>query len=385
MPTVTVRIESAISDIAAEQWDDLTDDGNPFLRHAFLAALERHGAVSLEYGWQPCHFTLRDTAGQLLAAMPAYLKYNSHGEFIYDWSWAAAYERAGGRYYPKLFCGIPFSPATGPRLLVAPAVSSPADLRDQLVRAALAWVARHGLSSAHWALLTPTDRDCLAKHGLCLRQDCQYHWCNGEYADFEAFLSAFTAAKRKKVRRERRRVAEQGIVFERRRGDTLTATEWALFHRFYTDTFERHYNIPVFSQAFFQDLGANMGAQIMVVLARHSGEPVAGAFNLQGPAGLYGRYWGCLADYHSLHFETCYYQGIDYAIQQGLPRFEPGAQGEHKIARGFLPTSTWSAHYIRDPGFCRAVADHCQRERDAMQMQCRALAAHSPFRPSTTE
>lgn len=367
--------------IDAGEWNALVGDF-PFLRHEFLIALERHGAVGREFGWIPYYLILRDAAdGPIAAAAPTFLKTNSYGEFVFDFAWAHAYERNGLPYYPKMVAAAPYTPATGPRLLVAPR-------RDfqSTAHALIDALCRHGeelqLSSVHWLFPNERDQVALQQQGLLLRTDIQYHWANADYRDFDDFLDRFSSRKRKKARRERRRVAEQGIELVRRGGDEMDAAEWARAHHFYESTFERKWNVPVLTRAFFEEIGRTMGERIVVVFARHGGRDVAGAILFRGGDTLYGRYWGCDADYHSLHFEACYYQGIDYAIAHGLQRFEPGAQGEHKIARGFLPVYTQSAHWIRHPGFREAIEDYLQRERALIVERYHELQAESPFRAS---
>ncbi len=365
--------------VDAREWNALAG-AFPFLRHEFLSALQRHGCLGREFGWIPYYLVLREApGGPIAAAAPTFLKLNSFGEFVFDFAWAHAYERHGLRYYPKLVAAAPFTPATGPRLLVAP------DRERGATAAALAAAVREhagelGVSTLHW--LFPPERDLasLRDDGLLIRDDIQYHWTNAGYADFDDFLAAFSSRKRKKARRERRRVHEQGIELVRRHGHEMDDAEWSLAHHFYTSTFEKKWNIPVLTREFFAEIGRTMGEQIVVVFARHAGRTVAASILFRGGNTLYGRYWGCDADCHSLHFEACYYQGIEYAIEQGLERFEPGAQGEHKIARGFLPTWTHSAHWIAEPMFRDAIRDHIERERAVLQSRYRELMSESPFR-----
>ena len=375
-----MRLEplQSVEAIAADEWNALVGE-YPFLRHEFLLALERHGALGRAYGWLPHYLVLRDADGTIAAAAPTFLKYNSYGEFVFDFAWAHAYERHGLAYYPKLVAAAPFTPATGPRMLVAPGQDREA-LCKRLAEAVRAHCAELGLSGCHWLFPMADELEQLRRAGLLIRSDIQYHWTNAGYAGFDDFLSALSSRKRKKIRRERRRVAEQGIRLVRRRGDEMTPGEWALAHHFYATTFERKWNIPVLSRGFFEELGATMGDRIVVVLAQAQGRAIAAAILFQGGGTLYGRYWGCETEHHSLHFEACYYQGIDHAIAHGLDRFEPGAQGEHKIARGFLPTWTHSAHWIAHPGFRRAIADHLEREHVLMEQQHAELETWSPFR-----
>ncbi|WP_067562058.1 GNAT family N-acetyltransferase [Halofilum ochraceum] len=374
-----LEVLKRFDDVEPAEWNALAGEF-PFLRHEFLSALQRHGCIGRDYGWIPYFLLLRDgPEGALLAAAPTFLKLNSFGEFVFDFAWAEAYERHGLRYYPKLVAAAPYTPATGPRLLVAPGQER------ERVAATLAAAVREqaeelGVSSLHWLFPVEHDLETLSADGLLIRDDIQYHWTNDGYADFDAFLEAFTSRKRKKARRERRRVQEQGIEIVRRHGSDMDAEEWTLAHHFYAATFEKKWNIPVLTRDFFAELGRTMGDRIIVVFARIAGRTVAAAILFRGGDTLYGRYWGCDADFHSLHFELCYYQGIEYAIEQGLQRFEPGAQGEHKIARGFLPTWTHSAHWIAEPAFRDAIADYLDRERQLLAAHFRELASGSPFR-----
>lgn len=372
-------IYDAIDNISAAAWNALASTDDPFLRHEFLAALERHGCVGHALGWLPQHLVIEDAAGELLGAAPMYIKYNSYGEFVFDWSWADAYERTGRRYYPKLVVAVPYTPATGPRLLLR---QSPDKERvaDALIEAAVAHARDIGASSLHWLFTTEEDTRRLERHGLMRRTGCQFHWQNRGYSSFDDYLGAFSSGKRKKIKRERRRVAEAGVAIDMIRGDQADGQQWALIHNFYRHTFDTKGGIPTLSLPFFREIAATMGDQILLVMARDGGRDVAGAISFVGEDTLYGRHWGCLADYHSLHFEACYYQGLDYAIARGLRRFEPGAQGEHKISRGFLPTPTWSAHWIADPMFRDAISDFLLRETKAMDGYIDELSGHSPFR-----
>jgi predicted N-acyltransferase len=374
-----ICIETSLENIRPEEWDALGGDADPFLAHAFLVGLERHGCVGETFGWYPHHLLIRDEAKRLIGAMPMYLKTNSYGELVFDWSWASAYERAGRRYYPKLVVGIPYTPITGRRLLCAADVDT-VTVKNALIQSAIKLAADNGLSSIHWLFLNAEDRAHLKDNGMLLRRDCQYHWHNRGYADFEAFVGDFSSRKRKKVNRERRRVEEQGIELKTLHGDEIDADGWAMFHRFYVDTFEKNAGIPTLTLPFFEEIGARLADRIVMVVAEHDGRPVAAALNFRNDEALFGRYWGCDRDFHSLHFEACYYQGIDYCIEHGLDRFEPGAQGEHKIARGFLPTTTWSAHWIGDEEFRAVIDTFCRRERHFMAQRCQELMSWSPFR-----
>jgi predicted N-acyltransferase len=370
---------SAIADIPAAQWNRLAGDDSPFLRHEFLDAMERHGCVGESLGWLPRHLALRDADGHLVAGAPCYLKFNSYGEFVFDWSWADAYRRKGLRYYPKLVIASPYTPATGPRLLTGDSPARDAHARA-LIQGAIRVAEEAGVSSLHWLFTADDEQTLLESHGLLRRVGCQFHWHNRAYTSFEDYLGTFTAEKRKKVKRERRRVVESGVRIRRIPGNAVTEAEWATFHRLYCDTFDKRGGIPTFSLPFFQTIGETMGESLLLVLAEYGNDIVAAAFDLVGTRSLYGRHWGCFQDFHSLHFEACYYQGLDYCIEKGLTRFEPGAQGEHKVSRGFLPTATWSAHWIADPAFRDAIARFVNLEAEGMDDYIAEMRTHSPYR-----
>jgi predicted N-acyltransferase len=375
-------VATSLDRITATEWNRLLPaDGNPFLRHEFLAALERHGCVGERWGWLPRHL-LAYEGTKVVGAAPLYLKYNSYGEFVFDWSWAEAYRRAGLAYYPKLVAAVPYTPVTGPRLLVAPDADT-AGVRSALTDAALELARELKASSLHWLFTDPEETRHLAAAGLARRMGCQFHWCNRGYRDFDDFLDGFTAAKRKKIRRERRRVTEAGIELEVLDGHAADQHRWRIFYDFYQDTFDKLGGYATLSLEFFQALGAAMPDNIVLVLARREGDYVAGALSLRGKEALYGRHWGCREEYHSLHFEACYYAGIDYAISHGLRRFEPGAQGEHKVARGFIPTSTWSAHWIAHPDFAEAVERFTREEQRLTAEYMRELTTHLPYKGDT--
>ncbi|MCC7410730.1 MAG: N-acetyltransferase [Gammaproteobacteria bacterium] len=376
-----IRVTAALAGVAAADWNRLAGDAYPFLRHEFLGALEEFDCLAPQ-GWKPVHL-LAYAGDRLAGALPLYLKSNSIGEFVFDWSWADAYERAGGRYYPKLVSAIPFVPATGPRLLVAPDAGDPGAVRDALVDAAVHLGEQMQLSSLHCLFPSEVDRVVLGRHGLLLRMGCQYHWHNEGYADFDDFLGALTSKRRKQIRRERREVSAAGIEFEILPGDAIDARQWRTFYEFYCSTFHRRWGEPRLTLAFFQALGRRLPAETLLFLARErGGDYVAGAFALRGADTLYGRHWGCSAQVPFLHFELCYYRTIEYCIEQGLARLDAGAQGEHKIARGFRPVRTWSAHWLRDDGFRSAVADFLDRETRMIDAYVADLDSHSPYRDS---
>lgn len=368
----------AIRDIAPARWNALTGTDHPFVRHEFLAALERHGVISADNGWVAHHLILTE-GDELLAAAPAYLKGNSWGEFVFDYGWAQAYARNGLDYYPKLVIAAPYSPVNGPRMLLHP--DYPADgLRRALADGAREMTESMGLSSVHWLFVSPPDLEALGQAGYSRRDGCQYHWRNAGYADFDDFLAGFSSKKRKNIRQERRRVANQGISLRTLHGQEIDANLWRILHQFYEQTFHLHGNIPVISASCFAELGEKLTDRVVVFLAELEGNPIAAAICLRSSDTLYGRYWGAVADFDGLHFEACYYQGIEYCIEHGIDRFEPGAQGEHKVARGFLPTLTYSAHHLTDPQFQAAVDDFLARERPAVQAYARDLTAEGPYR-----
>lgn len=376
-----MQVEScdSLASVPAAQWNALTDGSNPFVRHEFLLALEKHGCVAAEHGWHPFHLLLRDDDNELIAAAPGYVKTNSYGEFVFDWAWADAYERAGGQYYPKLICAVPFTPATGPRLLVNNQQHA-AEYAAALYDAAIAIVEQQKWSGVHWLFPPEHQARALDERHYLLRIGCQYIWSNDNYSDFEDFLSRCTAKKRKNMRRERKRVAEQQVSLQVMHGNELTFEDWQQVTAFYLDTFNRKWGTPTLNADFFADIGSTMGEQVIVVFATHDNQRVACSVMLKGKDTLFGRYWGCNADFHSLHFEACYYQGIDYCIRHGLQRFEPGAQGEHKIGRGFKPTLTWSAHYLCNESFSDAVKRFLDQERPMMREHCEKLHELLPFK-----
>jgi predicted N-acyltransferase len=373
-----VKVVSSIHPIGREAWNAVSGTDNPFLRFEFLAALETHQGVGQRFGWLPCFLTAYEGA-ELVGAVPLYLKNNSYGEFVFDWSWADAYQRAGLAYYPKAVVAVPYTPATGPRILTA--VHADRDrVAGALIDLAQEWSASQNLSSLHWLFPDATDTRRLEDHGLLLRLGCQFHWQNRGYRDFDDFLEGFSSRKRKKVRRERRYVEQAGIDIRIVHGHQVSATELETMHDLYRSTFDKKSGHATLSLEFFREIAVTMGEQLVLVIATRDSRIVAGAICLRSGDTLYGRHWGCYDDYHSLHFEACYYQGIDYCIANGLSTFEPGAQGEHKISRGFLPTPTWSAHWLADERFRAIVGRFLQQETEAMRDYMLELEQHSPFR-----
>jgi uncharacterized protein len=376
---VTVKVVSALSDIPAAAWDACAGSDNPFVSHAFLEALEASGSATAESGWLPQHLALEDERGTLLGAVPLYLKSHSYGEYIFDWGWASAYERAGGRYYPKLQCAVPFTPVTGPRLLLRP--GAPEAAADTLVAAMVELARRHKVSSLHVTFPTEPEWQRLGEAGFLQRIGQQFHWENQGYGSFDEFLEALNSRKRKQIRRERRDALQGGIEIEMLTGDDIKSAHWDTFYRFYRSTSDRKWGEAYLTRRFFDLLGERMAERVLLVMAKKGGRYVAGALNLFGSETLFGRNWGCLGDFPFLHFEACYYRAIDFAIARGLKRVEAGAQGQHKIQRGYLPTPVYSAHWIRDPGFARAVADFVKRERHALESEMEQLEETlSPFR-----
>ncbi|GLQ97603.1 GNAT family N-acetyltransferase [Dyella mobilis] len=374
---IEARFHDSIDDIPAAKWDALCPDDNPFLSHAFLAGLERTGCIRPDWGWQAHHLGLYRN-GELLAAAPLYLKGNSHGEFVFDWSWASAWERAGGDYYPKLLNAVPYSPVTGPRLLVGRDAGQAPALRELLVQAMQQRAEDLRLSSVHANFLDAPD--LRAFHGEWLaRSDVQFHWHNQGYADFDGFLSTLNHKKRKNIRHERQRVAAHGLRIGIRGGAELDAKSWRRVHALYASTFDAKGNHAALTESFFQHLRKELGNAVQLALAWQGEEIVAMGLLLRSSTTLYGRYWGACVDLPDLHFELCYYQGIEYAIAHGLQRFEPGAQGEHKLARGFLPTHTHSRHYLLHEGFRDAVARALAQEREGVDAYAEELLDHSPF------
>jgi len=378
-----VRVHRRINEIGRPAWDACAGapahQGNPFIAYDFLDILEESGCAVERTGWGPQHLTVEDEAGAVAAVAPVYLKSHSQGEYIFDHSWADAYERAGGRYYPKLLCAAPFSPVTGPRLLVRDDVDRD-EGRRYLLGGALALCDRFEVSNLGVNFPTEDEWAFMGDQGLLLRQNQQYHWHNADYATFDDFLGALSSGRRKTIRRERRD-ANAGLEIEMLTGAALTEAHWDAFYQFYMDTGSRKWGRPYLNRLFFSLLGERMADRVLLVMARRGSRYIAGALNLIGGDCLYGRNWGCLEDVPFLHFELCYYRAIDFAIARGLARVEAGAQGQHKIARGYLPSAVYSAHYIADRGLRNAVGRFLEEERRAVQGEMDWLAEeYSPFR-----
>jgi predicted N-acyltransferase len=370
-------IHPSIEEFDARAWNALETTNNPFLRHEFLALLERTHCVGAEAGWQPAYVALHDGA-QLAAAAPAYVKSHSYGEFVFDFSWAQAYARFGLAYYPKLVIGVPFTPVNGPRLLVG---ANPQGRSRKALIAALEQLAMEShWSSVHALFPLAPDTEAFTSAGWLTRRDVQFHWHNQNYCDFDDFLATFTADKRKKAKRERRRVAEQGVTFETLLGPDIPLNILDTAYLFHRQTFLRHGHEPYLTREFFRAVPAALGEHFMLKVAWHANIPVAIAVFFWHADALYGRYWGAADNFHSLHFETCYHQGVEFCIERGIARFEPGTQGEHKVSRGFEPSITHSAHWISDARFRNAIADYVTREGAQVDAYADAIRTHVPYR-----
>jgi predicted N-acyltransferase len=388
--SVLLRTVPRIADVPAADWDacargreaigaDPTRLDNPFISHAFLRALEESGSATRETGWLPQHLLLEDRSGALIACMPCYLKSHSQGEYVFDHGWADAYLRAGGRYYPKLQASVPFTPVTGKRLLVR-ACDDPREREALLLQAAVQITDRLGVSSLHVTFPTHEEWRLAGERGLLQRTDRQFHWQNHNYRSFEDFLASLASRKRKPIRQERREAHQRGIAIEWVTGSDLSEAHLDAFFVFYTDTGSRKWGSPYLTRQCFSLLRESMPGQMLLILAKRADRYIAGALNFIGADALYGRYWGGIEEHPFLHFEVCYYQAIDFAIARGIARVEAGAQGAHKLARGYLPSETYSAHYIADPALRRAVADYLKRERRAVAQEIALLSEESPYR-----
>ncbi|RYY43578.1 MAG: N-acetyltransferase [Sphingomonadales bacterium] len=374
MSELVAKIGGSVGAFDAAAWDRLVPDANPFMRHGFLTALEDSGSVGEGTGWQPAPIVIENDAGDLLGAMPAYLKGHSQGEYVFDHNWADAFERAGGRYYPKLQIAAPFTPATGPRLLM-----SDDALAKPLLGVAEQLCTQNGFSSAHATFIAPEQVPLFEDAGWLIRHDIQFHWSNRGYADFEDFLATLSSRKRKDLRKERA-AAQAEVEIVRLRGDDIRPEHWDYFWQFYQDTGARKWGSPYLTRAAFDLIHERLGDAVLLILALQDSVPIAGAMNVIGKDAIYGRYWGCTREVRFLHFELSYYQAIDAAIELGLSRVEAGAQGGHKLARGYEPVKTTSAHWIADPGFRAAIADFLERERAGVAADANYLETRTPFR-----
>jgi hypothetical protein len=356
---------------------DAAPDPHPFTRYEFFEAVEESGSATARTGWRPCHLVI-ERGDEICGLMPLYLKNHSRGEYVFDWGWADAFERAGGSYYPKLQASVPFTPVTGPRLLTASGNAE--EMRGALLAAGASAVRELGASSLHITFLTEEEWRAAGDIGFLQRTDQQFHWENRGYSNFDEFLKELSSSKRKNLRKERAAVFAEGVEFEWLTGPEITEAHWDRFFAFYMDTGSRKWGSPYLTREFFSRAGESMGEQIVLILAKRHGRYIAGALNFMGEGALFGRNWGCSEFVPFLHFETCYYQAIEFAIARGLKRVEAGAQGEHKLLRGYLPVPTYSAHYIAHAGLRRAIADYLCREREAVAEQIEILSEHGPYR-----
>jgi uncharacterized protein len=381
---ITLSVHGAIRELDAAEWDICAGDINPSVSHAFLNALEESGSATTRSGWAPQHLAFRNRDGRLLGAVPMYLKSHSYGEYVFDWGWADAYERAGGRYYPKLLCAVPFTPVPGPRLLIAP--DAPPATRRHLIAGMIELARQRKLSSVHINFPEATDFAELGEAGFLQRIGQQFHWTNNGYRDFDDYLAALNHRKRKAVKKERREALAGGnIEIDLLTGSDLTEKAWDAFYRLYLGTSDRKWGQAYLTRRFFSMLGERMPDNVVLFMARRGRDYIAGAFNLLGRETIYGRNWGAHREYRFLHFECCYYRAIEFACQRGLKRVEAGAQGPHKLQRGYLPVPTYSAHWLPEPSFRRAVAQFLARERDMVEQKIEHLGEYSPFRHAEEE
>jgi predicted N-acyltransferase len=375
-----VKQIDSMTQVDCTAWNRLAGDAYPFLRHEFLSALEQSGSVSAQTGWEPAHLLVMDEE-ELVAFMPLYLKRHSWGEYVFDQSWAQAYRQQGLDYYPKWLTAIPFTPCQGARI-VSKAAADPLEVMQLLLGFIKQLSAQRDISSWHCLFPIEHQAEQLRSLGLSIREGVQFHWFNRGYHDFNDFLQTLNAGKRKMLKRERRKISEQGVSLLRIAGPDVSEAQWRAFFRFYTMTYLKRGSQPYLNPAFFQQIAATMGEQLLLVLAVKEDKYIAAALSFIGADTLYGRYWGCDEEHHSLHFETCYYQGLDYCIEHGLQRFDSGAQGEHKIARGFEPITTYSAHWIKDNRFAKAIGRFLAGEQEAMRLYKQDAATYLPFKQS---
>ena len=378
---VALKILTRVGDVDEAAWDACAGPETPFVSHAFLSSLEDSGSAVEDEGWGAQHLTLEDETGRLIGVVPVYVKSHSQGEYVFDHGWAHAFENAGGKYYPQLVAGVPFSPVPGPRLLIHPEADY-SRVMATLAAGLMQLCEMHEASSVHVNFLPKEQWEALGEYGFLLRQGQQFHWKNNGYKTFDDFLQALSSRKRKNIRKERQAVVDAGVVVRALSGDDLKPEHWDAFYSFYRDTTDRKWGWDYLKRGFFDLLQERMRDRVVLVMCEYNGQPVAGALNLKGTDTLYGRNWGALAKFKNLHFEACYYKAIEYAIDNGLQRVEAGAQGQHKIQRGYLPTPTYSAHYIAHEGFRRAVADFVRRERQAVGEDIEILMEYSPFKKS---
>lgn len=382
---LSVCVHEGASRISPREWDACANPPgrpyNPFLAHAFFLSLEESDSASARKGWLPCHLALKESNGAADAILPCYLKSHSNGEYVFDHAWAHAFERAGGRYYPKLQTAVPFTPVTGSRFLARPGFPE-AEARKRLAAAAIETAKQLRASSWHVTFASKEEWEALGQSGLLRRTDTQYHWHNRGYEDFDGFLAALSSRKRKTVRKEREQARRSGVTIEWLTGCDIKPAHWDAFFSFYMDTGSRKWGAPYLNREFFRLIGERMADRILLVMGKRDGAYVAGALNFIGTGTIYGRYWGSLETHNFLHFETCYYQAIEYAIANKIAHVEAGAQGEHKLARGYAPETTYSLHYLADPGLASAVSNYLRQERKAVQCQQEAMNEALPYKRS---
>lgn len=381
MSELKIRIASGAVELSRDTWNDLGEPGHPFLNADFLRIVEECGVAAPESGWQPLHLVASQNGAEV-GLLPLYLKTHSHGDFIYDWSWSSVWERFGRRYYPRLMSGLPYTPVAGPRLLVSKRCANGREVRKALVHAAREIVAENGFSTWHAALASPADIATFEECGLLVSHDVQFQWADAGFGDFDGFLQSFSAEKRRKVRAERRRAGQSGLRIDVRHGDEIRAKEWPALHALYKSTFDRFGNFAAFSAECFAELAKTLGDRMVIFTASDGELPIAVSICFRSDDTLFGRYWGARRQVDSLHFELCFYQGIDYCLRNGLTRFEPGAGGEHKIARGFTPQIVRSAHWIPDVEMRRLIAPHLERQKGGVAAYRDEASAHLPFRQS---
>jgi predicted N-acyltransferase len=375
MSGVTARAVQSINDIPAAEWDRCAGEENPFVSHAFLSALEDSGSVNADTGWAPYHVTIENEDGSLRGCVPMYLKSHSQGEYVFDQSWAHAYESAGGSYYPKLQVSVPFSPVTGPRML-----APDSETRDLLLSACVQFADSLEISSLNITFPNHEEWVQMGAAGLLLRKDQQFIWSNDDYGTFDDFLAALSSRKRKNIRKERKKAIENGVEVEWVTGSDLTESHWDAFYNFYVDTSNRKWGQPYLNRSFFSLIGERMPDNVLLIMCKRDGHYIAGAINFIGTKALFGRNWGCIEHHPCLHFEACYYQAIEFAIDRKLGSVEAGAQGQHKLARGYMPQFTYSAHWIADAGFRGAVANFLKEEGAYVESDQRLLSDHGPFK-----
>ena len=384
---IVVKVIPSISEVSSEAWDRCAGTSHPFTRHAFLSALEDSGSATTETGWQPQHLIIKSPTGDILGASPLYLKNHSYGEYVFDWGWADAFDRAGGNYYPKLQCSVPFTPVSGVRFLI-PDTTGPEQtiaLKQALGGAMVKLADRMDVSSIHVTFTSKEEWKLLTDVGFLQRIGQQFHWYNNDYKTFDDFLGELTSRKRKQIRKERRAVLDKNLTIKVLSGAEIEEHHWDAFYKFYLSTIDKKWGSSYLTRSFFTLLGERMSGQVVLIVVEDAGHLVAGALNFKSDDTLYGRNWGCLANYKFLHFEACYYKAIDYAIEHGLKRVEAGAQGPHKIQRGYLPSYTYSAHWINHPGLKGAIEDFLTQERLGIEFEMRDFEQHSPFKNTENE